>query len=43
MGWNVLILKESNKLCKRTKADKEELYQDLKRQLKELDEDFDFA
>jgi hypothetical protein len=34
---------ERNQLCKRTKADKEELYQDLKRQFKELDEDFDFA
>ena len=34
---------ERNQLCKRTKADKEDLYQDLKRQLKELDEDFDFA
>ena len=28
---------ERNQLCKRTKADKEELYQDLKRQFKELD------
>ena len=37
------LVKESNQLCKRTKAEKEELYQDLKRQLKELDEDFDFA
>ena len=34
---------ERNQLCKRTKAEKEELYQDLKRQFKELDEDFDFA
>jgi len=37
------LVQESNKLCKRSKADKEDLYQDLKRQLKELDEDFDFA
>ncbi len=37
------LVKESNKLCKRSKADKEDLYQDLKRQLKELDEDFDYA
>jgi hypothetical protein len=37
------LVQESNKLCKRSKTDKEELYQDLKSQLKELDEDFDFA
>ena len=34
---------ESNKVCKRSKADKEDLYKDLKEQLKELDQDFDFV
>ena len=37
------LLKEGNTIVKRTKQDREELYQDLKFQLKELNKDFDYV